>query len=267
MNLENRGEGGFIFVSHSHRDIVFVRKLRNELEKAGFEPLCFYLKCMDKCMEDAALKAELESLLLREISAREWFLYVNSEHSRKSEWVEFERRCVEKIGKRKILQIDVAAKEAVNRAVEVVLRHLRVFMSYSHRDEAVARQIKKKLVDNDYYVFFDEDLLPGAIWKDTTQKQIFEASKDGFVMVLLSEASTKSAYMMREVEMALRSDGQIAVVCLGDVSLPEEWKSLLADNPIFHLPSIPSDTEIQNMIEAIGDMLIEKMQLQVQIGD
>jgi len=40
------GEGGYVFISHSHQDIEKVRKIRNEMEDQGFEPLCFYLKCL-----------------------------------------------------------------------------------------------------------------------------------------------------------------------------------------------------------------------------
>ena len=101
MSRENKAEGGFVFVSHSHADIAQVRQLRNALEQAGFEPLCFYLKCMDKCEEDPALREELRSLLLREIDAREWFVYVNSKHSENSSWVQYERDCVAKSGNKK----------------------------------------------------------------------------------------------------------------------------------------------------------------------
>ena len=37
-------DGGWTFISHSHKDISQERYIRNELEKRGFEPLMFYLK-------------------------------------------------------------------------------------------------------------------------------------------------------------------------------------------------------------------------------
>ena len=43
--IEKTGEG-YIFLSHSHKDINKVRQIRNQLEEEGFEPLCFYLKCL-----------------------------------------------------------------------------------------------------------------------------------------------------------------------------------------------------------------------------
>ena len=40
--------GGYVFISHSHKDIEKVRILRNVMEENGFEPLCFFLKCLTK---------------------------------------------------------------------------------------------------------------------------------------------------------------------------------------------------------------------------
>ena len=50
-------QGGYVFISHSHQDIQKVRQIRNAMEEAGFEPLCFYLKCLSD--EDETLLSEL----------------------------------------------------------------------------------------------------------------------------------------------------------------------------------------------------------------
>ena len=42
-----QGQGAWIFVSHSHRDLEKVREIRNELERRGCNPLLFFLKCLD----------------------------------------------------------------------------------------------------------------------------------------------------------------------------------------------------------------------------
>jgi hypothetical protein len=39
--------GAWIFVSHSHRDLEKVRRIRNELERRGHNPLVFFLKCLE----------------------------------------------------------------------------------------------------------------------------------------------------------------------------------------------------------------------------
>lgn len=87
--LKKNGKGGYIFLSHSHDDITKVRQIRNTLEENGFEPLCFYLKCLND-------DSEIEDLIKREIDAREWFVFVNSENSRKSKWVTLEREYISK---------------------------------------------------------------------------------------------------------------------------------------------------------------------------
>ena len=72
-----KNEGGWVFISHSHQDIAKVRYIRNRLEQRGFEPLLFFLKCLSD--ED-----EIEGLIKREISEREWFIYADSDNSRNS---------------------------------------------------------------------------------------------------------------------------------------------------------------------------------------
>jgi hypothetical protein len=41
------GEGAWIFLSHSHRDLHEVRHVRDALEAKGHQPLLFFLKCLD----------------------------------------------------------------------------------------------------------------------------------------------------------------------------------------------------------------------------
>ena len=38
----------FVFLSHSHHDYEKVRMVRDLLEKEGFRPLMFFLKCLEK---------------------------------------------------------------------------------------------------------------------------------------------------------------------------------------------------------------------------
>ena len=257
MNRENKAEGGFVFVSHSHEDIVEVRKLRNALEQSGFEPLCFYLKCMDKCMEDPALQEELRSLLRREIDAREWFVYVNSVHSRQSAWVQFERDCVERDGTKKVFQMNLEQQDSADKIAEKILRNLRIFMSYAHKDEPVARRIKKKLLEKDYRVFLEEDVLVGKNWAGVIANAIVEASKAGCVLALLSENTVKSHHVMDEIEFAIQSGGNVVPVLLGEFSLPPSLFFLIGTRLMYRLPACPSDEDLEEMIERIGRSIAE----------
>ena len=74
--MEKECNGGFLFISHSHKDMDKVRQLRNNLEDEGYEPLCFYLKALDDSEE------ELDDLIKREIDAREWFIYATLEYNK-----------------------------------------------------------------------------------------------------------------------------------------------------------------------------------------
>jgi hypothetical protein len=70
----------WIFVSHSVQNLEEVRRVRNFLEEQGANPILFFLKCV---REDD----ELDSLLKREIEARNFFLLCDSEAARNSRWV------------------------------------------------------------------------------------------------------------------------------------------------------------------------------------
>ena len=73
-----------VFLSHSHKDIEKVRKIRDILEILGCEPLMFFLKCLDDN------NGELEDFIKREIDARNVFLYCRSRNAEGSEWVQKE---------------------------------------------------------------------------------------------------------------------------------------------------------------------------------
>ena len=59
------------FSSHSHRDLEKVRRIRNELERRGHNPLLFFLKCLE------ADDARLPELIRDEIKARTFFVLCN----------------------------------------------------------------------------------------------------------------------------------------------------------------------------------------------
>lgn len=71
-------EGGcWIFLSHSSKDIDKVRLIRNEFEKMEHNPLAFHLRCLSADTEEG--RKELDSLIKREIDAREWFVFARAQ--------------------------------------------------------------------------------------------------------------------------------------------------------------------------------------------
>lgn len=83
-----------MFVSHSHRDLEKVRRIRNELERRGHNPLVFFLKCL------AADDARLPELIRDKIKARTFFVLCNTRASRRSKWVKQEIELVKQVTKR-----------------------------------------------------------------------------------------------------------------------------------------------------------------------
>lgn len=111
----------WIFISHSHKDINKARIVRNYLENisSSYEPLLFYLKCLnDDC--------EIEDLIKREIDARNVYIYLDSPNSKKSKWVQSERDYIEsKHGKLKLLTISI--NEIGENITEKICNQLKAF--------------------------------------------------------------------------------------------------------------------------------------------
>ena len=72
-NAEYKPEG-YVFISHSHQDIRKVRQIRNAMEEAGFEPLCFYLKCLHDEDEIEGLIKKLGGKPAGSVSAKTSFV-------------------------------------------------------------------------------------------------------------------------------------------------------------------------------------------------
>lgn len=248
----NKSNGGYIFLSHSHDDIDIIRKIRNRLESDGFEPLCFYLKCLSD-------DSEIEDLIKREIDAREWFVFANSENARKSKWVAMEREYIARTNSKKIITIDLDNEQSISEAIKGILHNLRVFISYSSRDSKVARIIKERFEEKDYLVFFDRDSIPaGSNYLQKITTAITEASQEGCVLVLLSESSIKSMWVEREIEYALSKGGNVIPVLLGDIELPVVLQFHLSNRQMYRLSDNPTIAEIDKMIDTIGTIFCKQ---------
>ena len=247
----NKAKGGYIFLSHSHEDIEKVREIRNSLEKDGFEPLCFYLKCLDD-------DSEIEDLIKREIDAREWFIFVNSDNSRRSKWVTLEREYITKTDSKKIITVDLDNEESIADAIHKISHNLRVFISYSDRDAHLARRIKNRLQEKDYLVFFAPDSLPaGAEYYTVIANAIADASKDGCVIALITPSSLESTAVQTEIVFAAHKGGNIIPIIVGNTELNNAFKYELAALQTYNLSEDPTDDEIDEMIDKIGRAILK----------
>ena len=241
---------GYIFLSHSHSDIDKVRRIRNLLEEEGFEPLCFYLKCLND-------DSEIEELIKREIDAREWFVFVDSENSRKSKWVQLEREYIIKTNKKKIITLEIDNPKSFSKTIDKITHNLRVCVVSSGSDYDVSSRFQTELERNDYLVFGSKSFTGQKDFWRQTKKELIQAAKEGLVIALLSERAMKSAYVSWEIFAALKKGGNVIPVLLGSAELSEEYASKLADRQIYHLSETPTDEEIRAVIEKISDRIVK----------
>ncbi len=138
-------KGGYVFLSHSHQDIQKVRQIRNAMEEAGFEPLCFYLKCLSD--DD-----EIEGLIKREIDAREWFVYLDSPNARSSAWVTKERKYIESLSDKQIVTINLESDTPLQEVSEKLIRGLRICIVSHPADEALAEEFCRLFTEKEMQV-------------------------------------------------------------------------------------------------------------------
>lgn len=248
----DKSKGGHIFLSHSHDDIVEVRKIRNSLEQDGFEPLCFYLKCLTD--DD-----EIEDLIKREIDAREWFIFVDSENARKSRWVKKEREHITKTDKKKIITINLEDRETIEATLHKITHNLRVYISNSNKDNPLARRLKDKLIAKDYLVFFPPDSLTATDnFRHVLADAITAASEEGCVIALLTPHAIQSHWVKTELNYALTQQGNVIPVMVGDFELPVGIKFILHRYQMYRLPEEPSDEDLDQLVNAIGQAIVKK---------
>ena len=235
-------DGGWIFLSHSHLDVEVVRRIRNLLESRGFEPLMFYLKCLSD--ED-----EIESLIQREIDARDWFIYVESPNAQQSRWVQSERRYIASKPGKKVFTIDAMGN--LQDQVVHIARQLKVFISGSHRDEALVSRIRERLLDNDLLVFDPEDITPDVAAADWTKAAIDASAREGFVLLLVTEQSAASAWVQQEIAYSVECGSRIVPVYVGNASLNPALLDRIGEIQGVHLDEDPSDEQLDQLVEQI----------------
>ena len=144
-----------VFLSHSHKDIEKIRKIRDILETLGCEPLMFYLKCLD---DD---NSELEDFIMREISARNIFLYCKSQNSENSVWVQKELAYIKQLDTSRLYTVDIdndfeIGLISVLSAIMNMIKKNKVYLYCAPDKMHIVKKIGEKLQEKGYEVkFFD----------------------------------------------------------------------------------------------------------------
>lgn len=178
-NAEYKPEG-YVFISHSHQDIRKVRQIRNAMEDAGFEPLCFYLKCLHD--ED-----EIEGLIKREINAREWFVYIDSPNARASKWVTRERQYIESLNSKQIIIVDLESEPSMEEVARKLIRGLRVLIVCCGEELDLAEKLRAKFVSKDLQATVSRyDAAQNGSLADHLKKQTEDGAEYGCILTFLS---------------------------------------------------------------------------------
>ncbi len=245
-------EGGWIFISHSHKDIEIARKIRNRFEELGFDPLLFFLKCLN---EDS----EIEHLIKREIDEREWFVYIDSENSRNSKWVASERAYIEKSGTKNILNIDI--NENYIARAESIANRLSVYVAHSHFEKSIAEKFRKELLKNEFLVLQADNTEAENRNEYTTQvyDKVESAAKHGFVIILLKEESMNTYWVRHEFDCAVTNFATIVPVCIGDTKLTRIYNRRCDPELRFAVSPNPADEEIESVVSSIKKRILQTL--------
>ncbi len=246
-------EGGYIFISHAYKDINRIRKIRNILEENGFEPIMFYLRCLSD-------HDEIVDLIKREIDAREWFLLVDSENARQSDWVKAEIEYIRSKNTDKIVSVNLEDNDSIRPILDRLSNSMRIFLSYSRKDYYLARMIADKCIERDLKVFFDVDsVCAGDSFADQIHSSIKEASEKGCVVLFISSDYLQSEWAKRELESAVANNGFILPVIVNDVELTDFFEFYLRRTQYYKLKTPVTMASIEEIVGIIENMLIKRL--------
>jgi len=243
-----RESNAWIFVSHSVRDIERVRRIRNELEARGAEPLLFFLKTL----EDSE---ELRELLRREIRARNFFLLCDSENARGSRWVREEQDYVRGLIGKRTATVDLASpwEEQVVK-IDEFLKIATAYFSYALADKQQIEPWVHFLMDQDMAVWTAEtDIAVGQNWMAAVGQAIVDAANNGYLIAFLSTRSLRSAFAAYEINLfqqIANSNGRLILVDLEPVDhlVPSTLQAIQRIS--FH---VHNDNENRNLLlRALG---------------
>lgn len=248
-------DGCWIFLSHASKDIALVRRVRNEFEKYGQNPLAFHLRCLDENYPEK--NEELWNLIYREIDAREWFVYCKSPISENSENVLRERKYIEQSGKDKIWILDITEDwDTIATKIYKICADLKIFISYSYYDYHIAKTLQNILSKKDYSVWTPEDnLKSGDCWTTQLNNAISQCAELGFYILLISDNTFNNQFIEKELEYATAQGAWIVPIIIGDAVLPQQIRHL----QYFRVSNHPSNNEFEKIIKVIDKVMLKKI--------
>lgn len=223
-------EKATIFVAHSTQDLADARIVRNLFEDRDHDVLL--LKLSQRMTDDF-----LGNLLQREIQARDWLVVISSENAQRSNWVDFEETYARERAKPVFyIQLEKCShlrghdrENCIRSQISHISRAIRVFMSYHHEDNDVARRIAADLRIRGFEVWLDLESMPiGANFQEEILGAIDRTLKSGAMVVLVSWRSMESEWVLQELNYALDQEGRVVPCLVGPQppNMPSELQSI-----------------------------------------
>ena len=226
-------QGGYVFISHSHQDIRKVRQIRNAMEEAGFEPLCFFLKCLSD--DD-----EIESLIKREIDAREWFVYIDSPNSKASAWVAKERKYIESCGDKQIITIDLETNQSMKEVSDKLIHGLRICIVCAEQNRKLGEDMQRRFTEKDMQASIRVVRLPSA--------EPIRETQAGCIVPLLSYGGIRSEQLESLFSRETKAGAKIIPVMIGGYGDSGSRKVLSDQYPALYRLENPDDTSGKDRI-------------------
>ncbi len=140
----------WVFLSHSNKDIINVREVRDKLEENGFYPIMFYLKCLEQEPDDTVL-----ALLKREIQARPRFVLCRSANTIDSYWVKQEVEYIKSLN-RPYETVELGNCRSICNGIERLKRRCHILLNSSK----IENEITLALRNRNFFVSEINDNLP-----------------------------------------------------------------------------------------------------------
>lgn len=134
----NNDDLKWVFLSHSNKDYLQVRMVRNRLEDKGLYPIMFYLKCLENDSNEIVLE-----IIKKEIYARPRFILCQSENALKSYWVQKEIEYIKSIN-RPYEVVDLKDENSVINGVNSLYKRMTVLIISSRIDLDISGMIAQK---------------------------------------------------------------------------------------------------------------------------
>jgi hypothetical protein len=200
----------WIFVSHASDDLVQARRVRNYLEEKGASPLMFHLLALKE-------PEQFWPVIEKEIEARNFFLYCESEIAVTREWVRRERAAVEAVAKVRPVRIGairVDMPELDFGGLDAFLAKIRVFPAFSVQDMEKVQPYLDALEEAGFQIFDQRNIGAGEKWDIRIQDELEETAREHGWVVAFFTSSGDGGWAAYEAGYGVRAGAKFVPVAL-----------------------------------------------------